>query len=184
MILKSQWQTHVWIHPPLPGLRKAGWLASKHLRLFRSWTLLPAYPRTRPHRRCEMSHKWEERAWRKGAWHGPSTRFETIPQRCNPCRHLTRRGGHPFLKHFKLFFPPSPPGLQRGYNSNDPRLSISRKGFSKWGGGCRYAIFYFLFFLFLSSFLPFHSREREMVNWISRLTLGFPFLSIRATSVT
>lgn len=83
-----------------------------------------------------------------------------------------------------FFFPPSPPGLQRGYNSNDPRLSISRKGFSKWGGGCRYAIFYFLFFLFLSSFLPFHSREREMVNWISRLTLGFPFFSIRATSVT
>lgn len=143
-------------HPPLPpGARKAGWLRlfaslSKHLRLFRSSTLLPARPRTRAR---EPSRRWDVaqiggRAGKVRGTNAARVSNDSAAKQPLPAPH-GRRGGAatPSSNILNFFFPRTPsPCCSRGCDSNDPRLS--RKGFRNGVAAvvCRYAIFYFLFF--------------------------------------
>lgn len=143
-------------HPPLPpGARKAGWLRlfaslSKHLRLFRSSTLLPARPRTRAR---EPSRRWDVaqiggRAGKVRGTNAARVSNDSAAKQPLPAPH-GRRGGAatPSSNILNFFFPRTPSSCcSRGCDSNDPRLS--RKGFRNGVAAvvCRYAIFYFLFF--------------------------------------
>lgn len=169
------------IRPSLPGPEKpAGSVCSLPRRSICVCSapqrfFLHTYPRTRSSRSASVRCRTNRRTRVERCVARTQHAFPTIPQRNNPCRHLTRRGGHPFLKHFKLFFL-SPLPLQCVAESNDPRLS--RKGFRNGVVWLPLRDF-LLFFFFLFSFIRF-SAERD--GEFSRLTFSFSFFLSVETS--
>lgn len=104
-------------HPPLPpGARKAGWLRlfaslSKHLRLFRSSTLLPARPRTRAR---EPSRRWDVaqiggRAGKVRGTNAARVSNDSAAKQPLPAPHGRRGGAATPSSNILNFFSPEPP---------------------------------------------------------------------------
>lgn len=169
------------IRPSLPGPEKpAGSVCSLPRRSICVCSapqrfFLHTYPRTRSSRSASVRCRTNRRTRVERCVARTQHAFPTIPQRNNPCRHLTRRGGHPFLKHFKLFSL-SPLPLQcvaesaASLTTHDSR----ERDFEMGWCGCRYAIFYYFFFsFFLYSILCGEGWR------ILSLDFQFSFFSIR-----